>query len=507
MDHRRFLACALALTCGLAWVGVAPAVADISPQVQQLIQAAGLRDTAVAVCAVDADSGQTLVALAADEPMIPASNMKLVTSAAALDLLGPDFVFRTQLLRVDAGARQPGQSDAGIDLMIRGDGDPAFGDPKLLQRDNLNVDDLLNWWVQGVREAGITHVEHLIVDDRVFDDQFVHPSWPPDQLSAWYCAQVAGINFYDNTLDIVPEATVAGQAPRVRIIPEAPFLTTVNRAVTGNADNFIVSRKTGGNELYFGGRIKSRRSGAIAVTVHDPPILFAQILSHRLGTQGISVKAIRRLSMEDRAPAGKPLRTVQTTLPMVLARCNQDSQNLFAEALLKRMGYAFTGAPGSWDNGAAAARQAMRNRLGPRNVALKIADGSGMSRDNQVTTRALVELLAAIHQDPRKGPVLRDSLAVGGASGTLQDRFTTKMNGTVYGKSGYLNGVSGLSGYLVIPNPDPDMLPRVIAFSCLFNGFKSPLSNHHMKAVQDQIVRLLDQHYAPARTAAVGAGQ
>lgn len=492
----------LGLTCGLR--------ADETAAVAQIIQAAGLKTTTVAVYARDLTDDRTIVSILPDEAMIPASNMKLVTTAAALDLLGPDFVFRTTLQRVDrSDETPPDRAGAKVDLLIRGDGDPAFGDPVLLKQDQLNVEDLLSWWVQGVREAGITHVEHLIVDDRVFDRTFVHETWPKDQLNNWWCAPVAGINFYDNTLDVVPEPTTAGQAPRVRLIPEAPFLTTTNRATTSNADTFWISRKPGTNDLTFWGKVKSSRSVAIPVTVHDPPILFAQVLSHRLALAGVRVEAIRRLDLEDPTPNGRVLRTVQSPLPTVLARCNQDSQNLFAEALLKRVGYAFTGAPGSWDNGSAAVRQAIRNRLGPRAVAIKTADGSGMSRENQVTARALVELLESMHNDTRLWPVYRDSLAQGGESGTLERRFGADagrsnapvVTGTVYGKSGYLNGVSGLSGYLVLPYPDDALTPgRVIAFSILCNGFKPPLANYHMKAVQDQIVRHLDARFAAARS-------
>lgn len=502
MDHRRL---ATLLLTGLALLGtLAPARGDYTAQVRQIIQAAGLKDTAVSVCAMDLATGQVLVAYQDDEPMIPASNMKLVTSAAALDLLGPEFVFRTQLLQVTSAG--PGNTPGSAHLLIKGDGDPAFGDPNLLKRDNLNIDDLLRWWVEGVREAGLTAVDHLIVDDRIFDRQFTHPTWPDDQLNNWWCAQVAGINFYDNTLDIVPEPTAPGQAPRVRMIPEAPFLPTTNRATTSNADTFWISRKTGTNELTYWGKVKSSRTAAIPVTVHDPAILFSQILSHRLAVAGIPVKAIRRLDLDEDAPPARAIRTVQTPIATVLARCNQDSQNLFAEALFKRMGFAYTGAPGSWENGAAAVRQAMRNRLGPRSVAIKVADGSGMSRDNQVTARAMVELLAAIHRDPRKGPLFRDSLALGGETGTLERRFSTGMTGQVFGKSGYLNGVSGLSGYLVVPQADRELNPHIIAFSCLFNGFKPPLYNHHMKAVQDQIVRHLDTQYAPPAPGSASAG-
>lgn len=485
----------------------APAV-DIEQHLNQIVRAGDLRDTRVAMMVMDLDSGQQLAALNADEPMIPASNMKVITTAAALDVLGPDFMFRTELRVIEpldppgaGSADGPGVSEigtAGLNgaiLLVRGDGDPAFGDPKLLSEHGLVVDELFEQWTRAVAGTGIRRFDRLVVDDQVFDRQFVHPAWPKADLVRYYGAQVAGLNFYLNCLEVLPVPTVVGEAPRIELFPTAPFLETVNRAKTGGRDLFSIDRRLGTNELIFAGSIRNRRSEPFRVTVHDPPIFFARLLALHMSKQGIEVGVIARASDEAPLAPSRLLHLVQTSISQVLNRTNRDSQNLFAEALLKRMGRQVTGRPGSWRQGAAAVRMALRksNRLDTGTAALCISDGSGLTRDNRVTARLLVELLRSMHRDPAKAAIFRDSLSLGGTNGTLRDRFGD-LHGQVFAKSGYLRGVSGLSGYLVLPafgRGQPE--PRTIGFSFLFNGFDPHKRNYDIKNLQDKLVTLIDQ--------------
>ncbi len=514
--HRRRHSLLWMLLLGAVARWAAPAhAAGLDTQIEALLRNTDLRGTTVAVAVKDVDRAELIASFQADLPMIPASNMKLVTASAALSVLGPDFVFRTEMSLLAGGPNQPAT------LLVRGDGDPALGDPKLLAAQGIGVEELLQAFVAPVLKQQITEVERLIIDERVFDRELVHPTWPEGQLNQWYCAQVAGLNFHDNCLDIYPRPTYPGEAPRLTLSPLVPFLKLINRAQTGNSDTFGVTRDLGTNEMTFRGTVKNTRVAPVSVTIHDPPIFFGQLLANRLAAAGIKVNAIERPALEDHLPAGAPLLVVQTPLAQVLARCNKDSQNLFAEALIKRMGRQATGAPGGWTNGAAAIRQFLHDRLGARSAAVNIADGSGMSRDNQITARVMVELLASMYRDPRLGPELIESLSVGGEDGTLQRRYRAGLHGTVYGKSGYLNGVSCLSGFLLLPGPDADAKPagadaaatttapapqRVLAFSLLFNGFKPPLYNHHMKAVQDRIIDLVDEQASRLTPAGANLG-
>jgi D-alanyl-D-alanine carboxypeptidase/D-alanyl-D-alanine-endopeptidase (penicillin-binding protein 4) len=509
--NRAILTITAVATLMLAMLDTPALAGQLDGSLIQLLNSRDLRSTRYSICVIDADTGEVLADINADEPLIPASNMKLLTTASAMDVLGKDFVFRTELSVTD-----PVATGAKPDLMIRGDGDPALGDPVLLKESKLTAEDLLDEWVQAVKRTGGTSFGRLIINDRVFDQQRVHPSWPVGQLHKHYCAQVAGLNFHNNCLHALPSpSSRAGAGPQVTFYPESPFLQTINSATSGGANEFWVDRKIGTNQMTFRGRVKTRFYTPVRVTLHDPPIYLAQLLLHRLGVAGIKVDKITRLSGGDDTPTARPIHRVETLMPAVLRRTNQDSQNLFAEALLKRMGHALTGSPGNWENGAAAIRHALSNRIGTLATGATIADGSGLSRDNRVTSRLFAELLRSMYQDTERGPVFMSSLAYSGkvdgqtkvGNGTLDGRFRKLPAGHwVYGKSGYINSVSTLSGYLVITDPSAPATAgssakakRTIVFSFLFNGFGSNLTNRSLKSVQDRMVELIDEQMGYSR--------
>jgi D-alanyl-D-alanine carboxypeptidase/D-alanyl-D-alanine-endopeptidase (penicillin-binding protein 4) len=403
-------------------------------------------------------------------------------------------MFRTELRQLDS------PDPAGAVLVVHGDGDPSFGDAKLLAKSGLDVEKLLALWVKAVQSAGVTKVARLVIDDRVFEQEpRTHPTWPSAQLNSWYCAQVSGLDFCDNCFDIYASGSAAGTPARIEIVPAAPFLTVVNHAVTGGAGGFLVNRKSGGNDLQISGGVAphSKSPDAVSLTMHDPAMVFGQVLADRLTRAGIAVAIVARAEEAHELPAGKLLHRIQTPLPVVLARCLKDSQNLFAESLCKRTGYAVSGgAPGSWENGAKAVTDFLVKSAGVKPGSVTIVDGSGMSRDDRLTARCLVQALTAMDRDDRLATIYRDSLSVAGQDGTLERRLHD-LRGQVYGKTGYINGVSSLSGYLVVPAHE-SAKERVIAFSFLFNEV-GDLSA--VKALEDHLVRVLDADFAPVAKA------
>jgi len=484
---------------------------DAEGLIRALLRNTDLGGTDVSVAVQDLRTGQWLVELDADEPRTPASNMKLVTTAAALELLGPRFAFTTELrlVPVENLPRREQRQDADAPprlpvLAVIGSGDPALGDPKLLREhmDGMDAEGLLDVWVEQVVKTGIKQFDAIVVDDRVFDQQFIHPDWPRNQLIEWYCAPVAGINFHDNCLDILPRpAARRGLAPQIDIFPEAPFIDSTNKATTGTQDKFWIGRREGTNDFTFNGQVHTLRRTPLSVTIHDPPNFFGQLLRHRLAKRGIVVGDILRPAEGDAPLEGTTLHEIRTTLPLVLQRTNRNSLNMFAEALLKRMGHQVTGSPGSFENGAAALRIYMHNALGPRSAVATVADGSGLSRENRVTARLLVQLLRRMHES-QYADAYRTSLAFAGKTadgdtagdGSLEGRFDELGDGAwVFGKSGYINSVSALSGYLVFPDPAEPDTHRVYAFSILCNGFKPPLTNSSMKSLQDRIVQRIEK--------------
>lgn len=502
-----FAFAALALT--LAWA----AQADVESQIRNLLDTADLKGTEVSVYIVDTATGEMIVDIEGDRPMIPASNMKLLTTATAIDTLGADFLFQTRLALLPAqppgNGRGENQADDGgaagrPDLAIIGDGDPAFCDPVTLESAGYEPGQVVNWWVDAVAKTNVTHFGRIIVDDRVFEhgpDQRIHPTWPRNQLHKHYCAQVMGINFFNNTFQVTATPTRPGQDVQLAIYPYGPFVRTELGVVTGRVDQWDIITRPDDNRISFRGQVRNRQRQY--VTMHDPAMVFGQLLKHELSKRGIVVDEVVRPDGDTQLPEGRTLHRLNTTLQAVLIRTNRDSMNLYAEALLKRCGYEITGVPGTFENGAAAVRRSMTHLLGqPTLVAtVQVADGSGMSRDNRVTARALATLLLKMNRHEH-AEAYRASLGRPGGAGTLAQRFTdTDLNGQLYAKSGYINYVSSLSGYLVYP----DRRDRTYAFSILCNGFGTgdarQLSNRNMKQLQEQIITLLDEDVvaAPAR--------
>lgn len=482
---------------------------DVDLRIADVIRAAGLGKTSISLYAIDLETNRPILRSNQDDAMIPASNLKLLTSATAISTLGPDFTFETRLALLNPKA-DPAATHQDAVLHIKGDGDPAFGDDTVLRQygnQTSDVEAMLQLWVDAIKKANIKRVSRIIIDDSIFDSEFVHPSWPADQLNRWYCAQVAGLNFYTNCLDVYPvPSSVPNDSPMVRLLPAAPFVPTTNLAMSGRDDTFWISRKMGTNELTFRGSVKNKRLKPVNVTIHDPPMFFGRVLADRLAKAGIAVDQVSRPTPQDVIGAGKALHVIRTPLSIVLARCNKNSQNLYAEALFKRVGFKATGAPGSFDNGAAAVRLFLQKQIGTAAATVRTADGSGMSRDNRVTARVMVDVLTAMHKDAKLAKPFRQSLSIAGVDGTLDDRMKN-IKGRVYGKTGYISGVSCLSGYYIAPSAKPKANTganptaladaddgRIVAFSFLFNDIRVPLDT--VLRLQNEMIRLMDEAYA-----------
>ncbi len=494
----RTLRAGLILGSGLsAGLGL-PAAADLRDEVQTEIRRADLGDAVVAVSVHDVRNGESLADVNAAELMVPASNMKLLTSGAALHLLGPDFEFTTRLYR------------DGDRLVVVGQGDPAFGDEELLKimdcngRRGCDLEEMLGLWVKAVQASGVSAVDAVVVDDRIFDRQLVHRSWPPDQLNAPYCAEVCGLNFHRNVLDFFPRPGNDARPDLSSMRPQAPWLQILNRATTrrgaNDGNDVWIARTREGNDLTFYGNVKHAYQAPASVVVHDMPSFFARILADRLTRAGVSVARHGLIGLDEPAPAGQLLEPVfATPIGTVLVRCNRDSENLYSEALLKRIGREVSGVPGSWTTGTAAVRQAIHDRLADAGLAgnLVVDDGSGLSRETRVAAATLTSWLDSFAVDSRLGDLYVASLARPGQPGTLSERFRdANLHGvTVQAKSGYIRSVSCLSGYITAPDG------RRRSFAILVNGLHQAGTVARAKRLQERIVSTIAADMTAPQTA------
>jgi D-alanyl-D-alanine carboxypeptidase/D-alanyl-D-alanine-endopeptidase (penicillin-binding protein 4) len=266
----------------------------------------------------------------------------------------------------------------------------------------------------------------------------------------------------------------------------------VKTARTGE-NSIWAEREPVHNRFTIHGTVRAALDKPVEVTMHEPGLVFGRLLADRLGSLGAGGEGTSvRLAEpdEDLKAVDEMIAVVRTPLRAVLGRCNGDSHNLYAECLSKAAGHATTGQPGSWSNGAAVVRMQLRERLGPEAaVMVLIADGSGMSRSNQVTPGVLARWLAAMSLDARCGAAFVESLPRAGQEGSVMKRFEHKaLTNEVRCKSGYVNGVRCLSGYVTHAASG-----RRITFSILVNNIPSSVPSSTVKDFHEEVVQAIDK--------------
>ncbi|MBU0640467.1 MAG: D-alanyl-D-alanine carboxypeptidase/D-alanyl-D-alanine-endopeptidase [Planctomycetes bacterium] len=438
-----------------------------------------LADTGATVTArvVELPGRRELYARDSDVPYTPASNMKIPVSAAGLDMFGLEHTFKTYLV-LD-----------GDDLWVLGTGDPGIGDPRLARRYGSSTTGVLDEWADALARRGISRIAgDLCYDDRALDDEWVRATWGEDTLH-WYGAPTAGLNFNDNCVDITIYPTVAGQPVRYEVVPPVQNITVVNECVTG-AEHAPTIEKLPAGDIYKLGGTCAEQAALKSKPVGNPGAFFCDALRTHLAARGIVIEGQTRRATEplDRLLSSTPHEIIVvhvTNMPDVLRRINTNSQNFFAEALCKLTGQAYRARQGhhvrgSWADGSAAIHAFLRE-AGIDDRQFVLADGSGLSDDNKVTTRMLTDLFAVMFARPY-GEAYRDSLAKGGVNGTLEQRFAG-LEGRVFAKTGYISGVRALSGYVRTYEDG------WLTFSIIYNHI--PGSVQPYESLQDEAVRLL----------------
>jgi D-alanyl-D-alanine carboxypeptidase/D-alanyl-D-alanine-endopeptidase (penicillin-binding protein 4) len=394
-------------------------------------------------------------------PLGPASNTKLLTTAAAFEKYGANATFKTHLYQV------------GPDLLLVGGGDPGFGDAKICTAAGETPTTAFERWATHLRQLGVHTFRNLIVDDRVFDDAYVHPNWPADQQLDWYSAPIAGLNFNANCLDWIPKLTAGGVS--VELMPNTSYVSVTVKASKGSETRVSMLRPPESNKFEMRGTVAQSATTPYWVTIHDPGMWTGTILRDTLLRAGIQQSGqVRRTDSREKFATGNLVGTHETPLMAVLQRANTNSVNMMAEGLCKRLGYDATGRPGTWASGTAAI-EAYAATIGVNPNWISLDDGSGLSKQNRVAARALTTVLAHVAGRP-DGRKYIDTLAEPGEQGTLQKRFKgLKVADHVRAKTGHISGVSALSGYVFAGN-------RTFAFSILINKYEG-----NVNPIQDQV--------------------
>jgi D-alanyl-D-alanine carboxypeptidase/D-alanyl-D-alanine-endopeptidase (penicillin-binding protein 4) len=419
--------------------------------VAQLVAASKLQPASVSVAIVDPQTGTVLGSHRGSDRVLPASCMKVVTTAAAITSLGADYPLKTHLL-----AAPPGRgAEAGVvagDLWLVGYGDPGFSE----HGPEGSTLAAMDAFAAQAAAKGVRQVRgDLVFDASFFDGPRVHPSWTDAGASArWYAAEVDALTCNDGCIDVAVEPGDGPGSPgRVRLVPETSAVTVVNRTTTTavrKEHGFGFRLADADNTLEVNGRVWTKSADARSpAAIHDPALLCAEQVGRALARAGVRVGGVVRRPREgEERPAGVALLAEhRTSLAAACAVANTRSQNLWAETLLRVLGAARKG-EGSFAAGAAAVREALA-AAGPE-VADGIlqADGSGLSRQSEASALALARVLAFAWRGPHRDAYFQGMARPG--TGTLDDRFREKrFEGRVFAKTGTLKGVSGLCGLAV----------------------------------------------------------
>lgn len=448
--------------------------ASLGETVSRILADPSLAHTGVALLVVSLDRGDTLFAREDDRLYTPASNRKLFTAASALHWLGPEHRFTTTLLSVGRFAADTLHGDL---VLVGG------GDPDLAASDLAALADTL---------AAVARVVSgdVRADDSRFDDVEWGAGWMWDDGPYWEWPYVTALTVEDNvvTVNVRPGSEV-GAPVVVEMAPPTAYVSvhvSATTAAPGASSELVIDRRWDPKENVID------VTGALALdaapvtarrTVEKPALYAVTLLLELLEARGVAVSGTARWG-----PVESAADTVatHTSGPLTASIRNflKVSDNLTGELLVKAVGAAVSGPPGTYEKGLAAERVFLADEVGVDTTAQRLADGSGVSRYNLVTARQVVALLAYMPSRTDLFPAFLDALPVAGVDGTLEERMRgTAAAGRARAKTGTLNGVTALSGY--VPSAEGERL----AFSLMVEFYAGSAAPR--RAVQDSIVAAL----------------
>jgi D-alanyl-D-alanine carboxypeptidase/D-alanyl-D-alanine-endopeptidase (penicillin-binding protein 4) len=457
-----------------------PTPAAVSPQLEGALAAEvgrALKITSgLGVHIVDLATGETVYGYNPDEQRVIASNSKLFTTAAALDTLGPGYFFETRLLM-----RGPVHPDGVLegDLGVVGGGDPHISG-RDYDGDSYGA---FRPWAAALRERGIRRVEgDLWLAHGLFETLRIHPDWPADQLTRWYEAPIDALSFNDDCIMVRVTPGKSGGLARVELIPDLPGVVRIENSArtTPNrrAERLVVLR-TEDTIVVRGAIWQGSGPSDTWVTVPDPVDYFGRGLKAALAEEGIEITGRLRPVPQLPGTVWERVAVHRSDLVSVIQVTNKRSQNYYAETLAKQIG-ATRCQEGSWREGVRAIREFAEN-IGIPAGTFSMVDGSGMSRSNRFTPRALTTLLRHMYLSPAGREFAQSLPYAGEDNGGWKRRMAVPpYRGNVLAKTGTLESVSALSGYAKAVSG------KTYAFSLLFNRV-----NGDAHGAQDRIVMAL----------------
>ena len=419
-----------------------------------------LQNANISLLVKDLKTGKTLYESGSTKSNIPASTMKLITTSTALEVLGPNFRFETNI-EIDGEIGK--DSTLKGNLYIRGGGDPTLGSEKTGDKNFL-----INW-ISAIKKAGIKNINgKIIADPGIFDQHVINPRWTWEDMGNYYAPGIHGISYLDNTFRLYLRSGKVGTTTEI--------LRTEPEIVGLNIENLVKSSGiTFDNAYFFGapfslnryvtGEIPANRNEfAVKGDIPNPALLLAQHLYKKLSESGSVVRDSPVVQINTNCKKYVIYKHYSPPLSELITEINVKSNNHYAEYLFKYLGIvnknqATTDAAIEkirkfWDGNGLPIDQLFQT------------DGSGLSPTNAVSANYLVELLIYMQTKSKNADIFFSSLPVSGINGTLKEILAkTPLEGKVHAKSGTLARVKSYAGYI-------DAKDKTLVFALIVNNAK-----------------------------------
>lgn len=459
---------------------------NLSKDIQSILDIKKVNDAHIGISIYSIDNNASVFKLNAEQNFIPASTVKLLTTSASLHYLGKNFTYNNKLY-LDGKIKDNGEFVGN--LIIRGFGDPTIS-LEYYKTESIIFDD----WVSKLDSLGIKSIKgNIIGDDNYFDDTYYPTGWAWDDMKYSYSAQVGALSIFNNSITAkITSGDKKNEISKISLVPNSDFVRIVNNVRTGSEsgiNEISFERDAVTNFFEFFGSMPfdplKKDTVIEEIAIDNPTLYFLSNFSDHLRHFNIRFKgALIDIDDWNETPVYFKINRVfdKPSVPLddIIEFVNRKSNNLTAEILLKTIGKE-QGGDGSFASGIKLVEKFITNFYESNDF--NLADGSGLSRLNFLSPELMTNLLRYMYKSEHKSSII-NSLAQPGKPGTLERRMKkTIAQNRVFAKTGSMNGVSNISGYIVAENGD------TFVVNLYFNNFTVPQAE--INNIQDLIIMRL----------------
>lgn len=445
--------------------------------VKWLLQAPYMRGASFSLVVKDVQEGRTVYSYDTDRLQSPASVLKTVATATALEILGEDYRYPTTL-EYD-GILENGTLEGN--LYIKGSGDPSLGSSHFAPGQNK----FLSTWIAALQKAGIKHITGSVIsDESIFDTEGVSIKWLREDMGNYYAPGSYGISIFDNMYKLSLQTGAAGTRPVLKgTEPDIPFIRFKNylKAAPVSSDSaYIIGAPLDDVRYLYGVLPANREAYVLKGDIPDPALYLARYLTDQLQQKGIRVDgspSCYRIEVEEnRWKKGERKEIVTTyspTLREIASVCNHVSHNLYADALVKTVGLQYKPRRNEMISSFGRGVQVVKEyweKKGLDVFPLRMNDGSGLAPADKVSAGFMGELLVYMATESAVSDAFIASLPQAGIEGSVRNFLKgSKLQGKARLKSGGITGVRSYAGYITKDG-------RTYAVAVFSNNYSCPMS-------------------------------